>query len=76
MPGSAPDRLSVVGDGAVEIALRSPGVAAFGVGRGIFWIEPDNLGEVGDGAVDVAFDLVAEAAREIGICKFDTAILA
>jgi hypothetical protein len=35
-----PDRLGVVGDGAVEVALVVPGDAAVYVGGGVFRIEP------------------------------------
>ena len=56
--GIDPDRLAVIGDGAVEVALVAEDEPSTGVGPGEFGIEPDHLAEVGEGAVVVA--LVAE----------------
>jgi hypothetical protein len=49
-----PDRLGVVGDGAVEVALIKPGGAAVDVGVLIFRIEPERLVIVRDGTVEFA----------------------
>ena len=58
----APDRLAVVGDRAVVVALGAIGEAAVVVNIAIFWIEPDRLVVVGDGAVEVAFGTIGVAA--------------
>ena len=47
------DRLGVVGDGAVVVALVAVRDTAVVVGGGVLGIEPDRLAEVGDGAVIV-----------------------
>ena len=52
--GIEPDRLIVVGDGAVVVALVAVGVAPIVEGHDEFWIEPDRLIVVGDGALVVA----------------------
>src|SRR5215472_12090021 len=61
-----PDRLIVVRDGAVEVVLGAPSVAAVVVGDGVFRIEPDRLGIVRDGAVVVALGAPRVAAIEVG----------
>ena len=70
-----PDRLVVIGDGAVEVAFVAPGEAATVVGPRVFRIrsEPDRLVEVGDGAVAVAFVAPDSAAVVVsnGVCRIE-----
>ena len=49
--GIESDGSVVVGDGLVELALRSPDAAPVSVRRRILGIEPDRLVEIGDGLV-------------------------
>ena len=60
--GSEPDRLTVVGDGAVEVALVAVGVAPVVEGHGVFRIDADRLIVVGDGAVEVALVAVDDTS--------------
>ncbi len=64
--GSSPDRLAVIGDGAIVVAFGEPGDAAVVDGGRIPRIELDRLIVVGNGAVEVAFAAEREAAIEIG----------
>ena len=68
--GIEPDRLVVVGDGAVIVRLGGIGEAAVVEGRGRLWIEPDRLVVVGDGAVVVLLGGIGEAAIVEGMDIF------
>src|SRR5215813_11875768 len=57
-----PDRLIILGYGAVEVALEAPSDAAVVVGFVILRIEPDRLVVVGDGAVEIALSSPDDAA--------------
>ncbi len=63
--GIEPDRLTVVGDGAVFVVLGAEGDTSTEEGHGEFRIDPDHLIEVGDGAVVVA--LGAITVTSIGV---------
>jgi hypothetical protein len=54
-----------VGDGAIEVALATPGEAAVVVGTGVFRVEADRLVVVGDGAVVIAFFVPGEGAAVV-----------
>jgi hypothetical protein len=60
------DRLSVIGDSAVEFTLGAVGVATVIVVNRIFGIDPDCLAVIGDGAVVVALGAVGVAAVVVG----------
>src|SRR5581483_3201873 len=64
------DRLVVVGNGAVVIALGLIGIAAAVVCARILWLEPDRLGVVGDRAIVIALGLVGVATAAKCIGKF------
>ena len=51
--GLEPDRLAVFGDGLVELALVSQGVAEVVVGLGVVGLEPDRLAVFGDRLVEL-----------------------
>jgi hypothetical protein len=55
------DRLVIVGDGAVVVALFHVSVTPVAVGFEIFRIEPDRLTVVGNRSVVVAFFAVSDA---------------
>ena len=65
-----PDRLVVIGDGAVVLAFGSVGVAAVAEGCGVVRIEPDRLVVVLDGAVELALVVVSDAAVVEGRGRF------
>ena len=64
--GIEPDRLIVVGDGAIVVALGVMGGGAAHEARRAPRIEPDRLIEARDGAVEVAPGELRVAAVEIG----------
>src|SRR5262249_50503095 len=68
-----PDRLGVVRDSTVDLALVAPKVASVVEGAGKFWIEPDRLGVVGDGAVEFALGAPGDAAggEVVGISRVE-----
>ena len=49
-----PDRLVIIRDGPVEVALVAPGAAAIDVGAPVFWIDLDRLVILRDGPVELA----------------------
>ena len=55
VPGLDPERLTVVKDGLIEIALLIPGVAAVDRTRLVPGLEPERLVIVGDGLVVLVF---------------------
>jgi hypothetical protein len=61
-----PDRLIVVGDGAVEVALCFVRNTAVDEAGNVSGIDADRLAVVGDGAVEVALGLVRDAASHEG----------
>src|SRR5262245_44193234 len=61
-----PDRLVVVGDSAVVVALGVPGKAAAVIRYVAFRVEPNHLVEVGDGAVIVSLGAPSETPIVVG----------
>ncbi len=59
-------RLGVVGDGAVEVAVGLAREAAVAVGAGQRRVDADRLGEVGDGAIEVVLGRLGVAAGVVG----------
>ena len=66
VPGVEADRLVVIGDRSIALALVVMGVAAIVVGLGVGRIEADGGIEIGDGAVVVPFLVGNEAAIVVG----------
>ena len=64
--GIEPDRLVVIGDGAVEIAFGVVCGTTGGVGEGELGIKLDRLVVVGDGAVEIALGVVCGATVVVG----------
>jgi hypothetical protein len=61
------DRLFVVWDGEISVALHSMGDAAIVVGWRKFRIELDHLAIVCDGAINVALLKIGDTAVEVGL---------
>ncbi len=59
--GIETDRLVVVGDGGIVLALGAVGAAAVDVSGAELGIDPDRLIVVGDGALEIALSLVGAA---------------
>src|SRR6202035_1353425 len=64
--GVEPDRIGVLGDRAVNVALSAAGVAQIVVGIGVFRIEPNRINIVPNCVIEVAFSRERDAPIIVG----------